>query len=95
MVCHNRGCLGNYDFDQIALHARKRFIEGIDTVSLMQAAKSETEKEEIALVCLLSVEQNVVKDIQLSCRYASTCKLTNCHAMLRDMLDKELAEKIN
>lgn len=91
MVCHNRGCLGRYDFDQIALHARKRFIEGIDTVSLMNQAKSETEKEEIAMVCLLSVEDAVVKDIQLNCRYANTCKMTNCHDKLRDMLEKELA----
>jgi len=91
MVCHNRGCLGKYDFDQIALYARKRFIEGIDTVSLMNQAKSETEREEIALVCLLSVDDEVVKDIQLNCRYAGTCKLTNCHDKLRDLLEKQLA----
>ena len=93
MVCHNRGCLGHYDFDQIAVHARKRFIEGIDTVSLMNQAQSETEKEEIALVCLLSVDDDVVEDIQLNCRYASSCKLTNCRDKIRDILERELAIK--
>lgn len=93
MVSRNRGCLGDYDFDHIALFARKRYIEGIDTVSLMRQAKNRTEKEEIALVCLLDVENDIVKDIQLSCRYAGECKLTNCHDKLRTMLEQELAEK--
>ena len=69
------------------------FRSGIDTVSLMNQAQSDTEKEEIAMVCLLSIEDAVVKDIQLGCRYANTCKMTNCHAKLRDMLEKELAAK--
>ena len=52
MVCHNLGCLGNYDFDHIAFFARKRFVEGCNTVTLLEQAESECEKEEIALVCL-------------------------------------------
>mgnify|MGYP001098252349 CR=1 FL=1 len=91
MVNHNRGCLGDYDFDHIAEYARKRFVEGIDTVSLMSQARSETEKEEIALVCLLSVEDHVVQDIQLSCRYANSCKMTNCRDKLRSLINHELA----
>lgn len=93
MVCHNRGCLGKYDFDHIAMYARKRFVEGIDTVSLMRQASSETEREEIALVCLLSVEDTLVRDIQLNCRYADSCKMTNCRNMLRSMISRELATR--
>jgi len=94
MVCHNKGCLGKYDFDQIAMYARKRFVEGIDTVSLMSQASSETEKEEIALVCLLSVDDDVVKDIELHCRYSGTCKLTNCQSKLRQIINTELADEL-
>ena len=91
MVCHNRGCLGEYDFDKIAMFARKRFVEGIDTVSLMSQACSDSEREEIALVCLLSVEDEVVRDIQLNCRYADTCKMTNCRDKLRNLINREMA----
>lgn len=93
MDCQSRACLGDYDFEHISLYARKRFVEGVDTVSLMSQATSESEREEIALVCLLSVEDDVVKDIQLNCRYAETCKITNCRSILREMLEKELAVK--
>lgn len=94
MVCRKRGCLGNYDFDHIARCARKRFIEGIDTVSLMAEARSDTEKEEIALVCLLSVEDDLVQEMQLHCRYTDSCKLTNCLHTLRGLLEQELAIKL-
>lgn len=92
MAYRHRGCLGEYDFDHIVGYARKRFIEGIDTVSLMSQAKSDTEKEEIALVCLLSVEDHIVRDIRLNCRYSDTCRMTNCREILRNMIEKELAE---
>jgi len=90
VACHNRGCLGEYDFEHIAHYARKRFVEGIDTMSLMLEAESDLEREEIALVCLLSVEDDMVKDIQVNCRY-STCTLSNCRGKLRKLIEKELS----
>ena len=93
MGCHNRGCLGNYDFAHITLYARKRFIDGVDTVSLMSQANSECEREEIALVCMLSVEDDIVKAMQLNCRYADSCKISHCRTMLRGMIEQELAVK--
>ena len=53
MVCRVPGCLGDYDFDEIVGFARKRFLEGCDTVSLLQQAETQCEKEEIALVSLV------------------------------------------
>ena len=91
MVRRNRGCLGDYDFDHIAMYARMRFVEGIDTVSLMSQASNDTEREEIALVCLLSVDEATVQEIQLNCRYADSCKITNCRSLLREMINAELA----
>ena len=58
MVCRVPGCLGDYDFDEIVGFARKRFLEGCDTVSLLQQAETQCEKEEIALVSLLSVDDD-------------------------------------
>ena len=91
MTCHNPGCLGNYDFDRISFYARKRFIEGCDTVTLLRQAGSDSEKEEIALVSMLDVEDDVVRDLQLSCVHAGTCKVTNCRTLLKAMIEAELA----
>lgn len=90
MTCHNPGCVGNYDFDRICYYARKRFIEGCETVALLQQARSEREKEEIALVCLLSVEDDVVQKLELSCAHDHSCKITNCRALLKTLLEAEL-----
>ena len=91
MVCMNPGCMGNYDFDHIAYYARKRFIEGYNTVSLIEQAASQREKEEIALVCLLDVEDEEIKDLKLSCQHGDTCKVTNCRDKLKKMLESEMA----
>ncbi len=93
MVCHNPGCLGNYDFDHIAYFARKRFIEGFNTITLMELASTEREKEEVALVCMLDVEDEKIKDLQLSCRHSTTCSVTNCRTKLRKMINEELRVK--
>ena len=93
MTCHNPGCLGNYDFDHIARYARKRFIEGYNTVELLEQARSEREREEIALVCMLDIEDEQIRDLQLSCKYNGQCKKTNCRDMLRKMIQDEIKKQ--
>lgn len=93
MVCRNPGCMGHYDFDRIGYYARKRFIEGFDTVTLLSQATSQREKEEIALVCLLSVEDDVIQTLELCCVHAGTCKLTNCRALIKSLVEAELAQQ--
>ena len=92
-TCINPRCLGNYDFEHIAHYARKRFVEGFDTVALMNQASSQREKEEIALVCMLDVEEGVIRDLQLSCRHADTCDVTDCRDRLRELIEQGLAEQ--
>jgi len=93
MTCQNPRCLGNYDFDQIAYFAKKRFVEGFNTVALLEQAGSEREKEEIALVCLLDVEDDKIRDLQLCCRHADHCKVTDCRVKLKKMIEEELANR--
>ena len=78
------------DFDNIANFAKKRFIEGSSTISLLEQARSETEREEIALVCMLDVDDEFVLDVKLGCRYADDCKVTNCRDKLRNLIESEL-----
>ena len=93
MVCRNPGCLGNYDFDNIAFFARKRFVDGWDTVSLLAQARSQQEKEEIALVCLLDVEDQQIRDLELNCVHAEHCPVSNCRTLLREMIAREIAAR--
>jgi hypothetical protein len=81
--------MGNYDFNHIAYFAKKRFIEGCSTIELMKAAESEQEKEEIALVSLLDLEDDQIRDLQLCCKYAGQCKAIDCRDRLIKMIEEE------
>lgn len=88
MESDNPTCLGNYDFKHIAFYTVKRFIEGDDTVVLLDQAVSGHEKEEVALVCMLDIENDAIRDIQLSCRYDGQCKVGDCRDRLRNEILK-------
>jgi len=90
MANHSPGCFGNYDFDHIASFAKKRFVDGYSTISLLKQARSKTEREEIALVCMLDVDDEIVLDVKLDCRYADDCMVTNCRDKLRSLIATEL-----
>ena len=90
MVNHSLGCIGNYDFDNITKFAKKRFVDGNSTISLLDQARSKTEREEITLVCMLDIDDKIVIDIELDCRFAHDWKVTNCRDKLRKLIDIEL-----
>jgi hypothetical protein len=90
-VCRNPACLGNYDFEHIARFAKKRFIEGFETMALLAQAQSTREKEEIALVCMLDVKDDVITDLRLDCRHAGKCKATDCRERLKKLIEDDLA----
>ena len=90
MTNHSPGCFGSYDFDHIASFAKKRFVDGNSTISLLKQARSKTEREEIALVCMLDIKDEMVIDVRLDCRYAEDCKVTNCRDNLRKLIESEL-----
>lgn len=86
-------CLGNYDFDHIAYFARKRFVEGFNTATLLEQAGSDREKEEIALVCLLDVEDDKIRDLQLCCKHSHVCKVIGCRDRLKKIIGGELDQQ--
>jgi hypothetical protein len=95
MACYVPGCLGNYNLANIALFARKRFIDGCSTIDLMKNARSHREKEEIALVAMLDLNDKTVTDMKLDCKHAGTCKVTNCRNLLKKMINEGLVQKNN
>jgi len=90
MVNHIPECMGSYDFDHIAFYAKKRFIDGCNTIELMAAAKTQREKEEVALVSLLHVANDEILDLKLSCKHASKCKVMDCRERLINMIAEEI-----
>ena len=94
MVCQNPNCLGNYDFDHIASFARKRYVEGCNTVTLLEQAESEREKEEIALVCLLDAEDDKIRELQLCCIHSHVCKVIDCRDRLKKIIEEELDQQV-
>ena len=90
MICQIPDCLGHYDFDNIAHYAKKHFVEGCTTVALMEQAGSEREKEEIAMVSLLDVEDDQIRDLELSCKHDRQCKVLDCRDRLKELIQDEL-----
>ena len=99
MHSHNSECMGNYNFDNIAYFAKRRFLEGRDTIALLAellaAAKTEREKEEIALVSSLQLEDDNIRELQVRCRYAGQCKTcagqcrtSDCIKKLKKMIEQ-------
>lgn len=91
MTYYNPGCLGDYDFDNIAFYARKRFVEGHNTIDLLQQAKSTREKEEIALVAMMDLDDETVQNLQLYCKHAGKCQITNCRELIKQLIEDNLA----
>ena len=89
MANQSPGCFGGYDFDRITHFAIKRFVEGNDTINLLKQAQSQIEREEIALVCMLDIDNKVVMNIRLDCKYAEDCKVRNCRDKLRNLLETQ------
>lgn len=93
MSCHVPGCLGNYDFEHIVEFAIQRFVEGFSTIDLLEHAKSEREKEEIALVSLLDVEDGNIQGLQLCCANSAQCKVIDCRDRLKRIIEEELGRR--
>ena len=89
MYCQNPRCMGKYDFDHIAFFAIKRFVEGWKTIDLLGTARNEREKEEIALVCLLHLDDDAMDEFHLCCDCNGKCMTLN----YRERLKKLISEK--
>lgn len=87
-------CLGHYDFEEIAGFAKSRFVDGIATLTLLDQAQSQREREEIALVAMLDIVDDQIRTIELHCPYADACKITDCRQKLRSMISERLSRSL-
>jgi len=90
VVYKNPDCMGHYDFDHIVQFAKMRFIDGHSTINLLMHAKNDIEREEIALVCMLDIDEDIVSNIELNCRYSWECQVKDCRHRLRNLIEARL-----
>jgi hypothetical protein len=64
-------------------------------MDLMRNAKTPREKEEIALVVKLDLNDKTVTDLKLDCKHAGICEITTCRDRLIKILNKSLGQKNN
>jgi hypothetical protein len=92
MKCSEDTCFSKYSLDRLVRYAKKRFIEGIQTVDLLKTANSEIEKEEIMLIAFLDVEDKEIHDLLLGCTEDDSRLLLNCREILKSLIENELQQ---
>jgi len=81
MPCQKPGCIREYDFDRVAYYARKRYVEGISTIVLLCAAKSENEKVLIVLASLVDLDDDNIRQLKPYCS-------NDCQRLMFDLRDR-------
>lgn len=90
MTYKNPVCMGHYDFEHIVQFAKMRFIDGHSTINLLLKAHNEIEREEVALVCMLDIDDDTVANIELNCRYSRRCQVKDCRDRFRNLIEASL-----
>lgn len=65
-------------------------MEGCSTINLLQQVDTDIEREEVALVCMLDIEDDVVTGIELNCRHSRRCQVQDCRDRLRYLIEASL-----
>lgn len=86
MTCFNSECVSHSDFERIAFYARKRFVEGVDTITLMVQARDDLEKREIALAALLDLDDDCIRNLNLFSCSNQACTAGSYRPKLQQML---------
>ncbi|MGB5278563.1 MAG: hypothetical protein WBO16_19530 [Gammaproteobacteria bacterium] len=89
MPCQNPGCIRQIDFDHIAYYARKRYVEGISTIVLLGAAKTDTEKAWIVLASLLDLDDDNIRELRPYCNHQCQQQMFDMRDRLKLMIEQE------
>jgi len=89
MPCQNPGCMRKYDYDHIAVYARKRYVEGISTIVLLCNAKTDGEKTLIALASLLDLDDDNIRELKPYCSRKCQYLMFELRDRLKFMIEQE------
>jgi len=94
MACFNPECIGNSSFERIAFYARRRFIDGIDTITLMTEAPTERDKRDVALAALLDLDDASLRRMNLFHCPQQDCKAHDYRRRLKQLLAADPAPAV-
>lgn len=94
MPCQNLACIRQIEFDHIAYFARKRYIDGISTIVLLCAAKSDSEKTLIGLASLLDLEDEKILELKPYCSHQCQRLLFDLRNRLKLMIQRECSGRL-
>ena len=85
-------CLGYYDFDQVVVFAKQKFIDGYSTIDLLKNAKTQKERDEVTLIAFFDLDVDCVTELSLHCRFAEVCTVKNCWQTFKGMIEKTIGK---
>ncbi len=84
------GCFCDYDMDELVAVARKRFVEKVPTVDLMESSQSLKEKDEICIVSLLDVDDEKLEALMKESLIDEKCDVISCRRLLKKQISRKL-----
>ncbi|MBE9536993.1 MAG: hypothetical protein IMF07_07400 [Proteobacteria bacterium] len=89
-----KGCFCKYSINKLADVARGKFVEHRSTIDLMESAKSETEKDEVAIVSLFDVDDETLVELMKNKLEDERCSVVSCRKMLKRQIEGMIKTKV-
>jgi hypothetical protein len=87
-------CFCRYRVDELAELAKTKLIEHRSTIDMMESAKSDTERAEVAIISLFDVDDVTLRDVMEGKLEDGECNVVSCRRMLKrqieTLIDKEV-----
>lgn len=89
-----KGCFCRYSINELAVIARKKFVEHRSTMDLMASAKSTIEMDEVAIVSLFDVNDETLTDLMKNKLEDERCSVVSCRKMLKRQIESLIDSKV-
>ena len=87
-------CFCRYRVDELAALAKTKLIDHRSTIDMMENAKSDIEKAEIAIISLFDVDDGTLREIMEGKLEDGDCNVVSCRRMLKRQIEKLNDEEI-
>ena len=67
MPCNCPDCLQQIDFDTVEYYARRKYVDGASTMSLLANARTDGDKAHIALAALIDLDDDTFFSLDIVC----------------------------
>ena len=88
------GCFCDYDIDELIEVARKRYVDKVPTVDLMQRSGSPKEKDEVCIVSMLDVDDEKLAELVKKSLIDEKCDVISCRRFLKKQISRKLGVEV-